>query len=415
MSFNIFCTNCGQKLEADDEHIGQEIPCPACSTVIKVFKTKTSILAEANEIPKIPENTTEPTKALNNLPESNQAIGETVEKGRDHIEKVLNTIKTSKVVEELNPRAREIVSKGRDHANRIFKDLKSIDFKDEIIPIDGNNIEVLVKDFVFWSVSLLGILPLFIATITSQHTQITVFSWFFAFVWGVIFKLFILKNNDSWKYPLMSLFFTGIIGVPVLLFLYNYVFPNWYANLPENNNPVISLFGYIFQTGLIEELLKAIPILIIIFITKGKINALSLVAIGVFSGLGFAAFENIGYEMKAVISTIKISSNFGDEGTVYAVQGAMITAMLRSISCVFCHATWSGIFGYFIATAFIRKEKIVALSLVGLGVAATLHGLYDWLQGMQQTLAALVAGLSFALFLRISFETGVKSCTSGNG
>jgi len=30
MAFNIFCTNCGQKLEAEDEHIGHEVPCPKC-------------------------------------------------------------------------------------------------------------------------------------------------------------------------------------------------------------------------------------------------------------------------------------------------------------------------------------------------------------------------------------------------
>ena len=380
MSFYISCTNCGQNLEAEEEHIGHEMPCPSCSEVIRIDQKSSS------------------NKNSYFQTACNPQIESAGARGRDQIGKIYNNIKTSKVIEELNPKAKDFVNKSKEHAGKVFQDLKSIQFKDEIIPIDSRNFGVITKDFVFWSVSLLGILPLFIATISSKHTQITIFSWFFAFVWGVIFKVFILKNKDPWKQPVMSLFFTGVIGVAILLISYQYILPHWYLNLSESDNQIISLCGYIFQTGLNEELLKAFPILIIIYLSKGRVNPLSIVAMGVFSGLGFAAFENIGYEHKAVNSTIRITANFGDEGTAYAVQSAMITTMLRSISLVFCHATWSGIVGYFIAAALIRREKIIALSLVGLGVASTLHGAYDWLQGMQQTLAALIAGFSFVLF-----------------
>ena len=39
-----------------------------------------------------------------------------------------------------------------------------------------------------------------------------------------------------------------------------------------------------------------------------------------------------------------------------------------------------------------------ALIIVGILVAAVLHGAYDWLTGLQMTMAAAAAGFSFVLF-----------------
>lgn len=36
MSFFIYCTSCGQKLEAEDIHIGHEMPCPTCNETILI-------------------------------------------------------------------------------------------------------------------------------------------------------------------------------------------------------------------------------------------------------------------------------------------------------------------------------------------------------------------------------------------
>ena len=53
---------------------------------------------------------------------------------------------------------------------------------------------------------------------------------------------------------------------------------------------------------------------------------------------------------------------------------------------------------YFIAVAGLERRRWGALLLVGLGVAASLHGVYNWLSGVQMTMAAATAGFSFALF-----------------
>ena len=104
------------------------------------------------------------------------------------------------------------------------------------------------------------------------------------------------------------------------------------------------------------------------------------------------------YGDSAINSAYAKTIDYGVEGLVSGVQNAMVNVMLRSLSLVFCHAVFSGIVAYFITTAYIRKEKMGALIVLGFLVASILHGLYDWLAGLQPTLAALLAGFSFALF-----------------
>jgi RsiW-degrading membrane proteinase PrsW (M82 family) len=168
--------------------------------------------------------------------------------------------------------------------------------------------------------------------------------------------------------------------------------------MPDSENKLISLFGYVLQVGVWEEMCKALPLFLLVRWQKEQVSPIHLVTVGVFSGLGFAAFENLHYGENAVLSTYSLTRDYGMQGLVTGVQNAMVITMLRAVSLVFCHAVFSGIVAYFIATALLRKERIGALIVLGIGVASVLHGLYDWFAGIQPTIAALLAGFSFALF-----------------
>ena len=99
----------------------------------------------------------------------------------------------SEKIHTLNESFQNIIEKSSKQAQTILKDLQQIPLKQEIIPIDQSNINLLLKDFIFWAVSFLGIIPLLIITVNQVSTQLTMFALFFAFVWGVIFKKFILN------------------------------------------------------------------------------------------------------------------------------------------------------------------------------------------------------------------------------
>lgn len=282
-------------------------------------------------------------------------------------------------------------------ASAVFADLRSMDFKAEIAPVDSKTLALIKKDFVFWAVSILAIVPLVLVTLNDTQSQLTGFLLFFAAIWGVIFKKFIIDEDSGWLLPIVALFFTGIIGTRVMLFTYEYL-PGFYTKLPSSENIFVAFIGGIFQTGICEELCKIVPVLIYIFWKKGAAQPLTIVLIGVFSGLGFAAFENMHYANNAVLNSAYLTYNHGAAGLQEGVTGAMVNVLLRSMSLVFGHAVYSGTFAYFIALGRITQNRRMALALVGLLVAATIHGLYNSFWLVQNTLPAIVTATAFMLF-----------------
>ena len=60
----------------------------------------------------------------------------------------------------------------KHHATTFLTDLKSLNFREEVIPIDATNLAGLLRDYVFWGVTLLGIVPLLIGTLGRPETPI---------------------------------------------------------------------------------------------------------------------------------------------------------------------------------------------------------------------------------------------------
>ena len=76
---------------------------------------------------------------------------------------------------------------------------------------------------------------------------------------------------------------------------------------------------------------------------------------GVTVGLGFAAAENLFYTM------------------MYGYQVGILRAFITTLA----HASFSGIFGYFLGRAKIENRK--GSLYIGLFLAIVMHGLYDFL------------------------------------
>jgi len=296
----------------------------------------------------------------------------------------------------------------KKQAAEVLSDLRAMNFRDEIAPLDAQTLALLKKDFVFWAVLFLGVFPTLLVTLSSSNAQLTGFLLFFAAIWAVIFKNFIIAETSGWKLPLSALFFTGVIGIPIYLVIINFL-PDFYASLPFSDNFLLGFIGSILMTGVSEELLKVIPVVAYIAWKKSEALPLTIITLGVFSGLGFAAFENIHYAGQAIFNAIGLTSRFGVSGLEKSLTDAMVNVMLRSMSLVFAHATFSGIFAYFIVIGFITKRRRMALGVVGLALAATAHGLYNFLWSVQDLLPSVITALSFILFY--SYLTKVRVLT----
>ncbi len=304
----------------------------------------------------------------------------------------------SAVLENAERIAVNILDAAPQHAIATFRDLKEMDWKAEILPIDSSNLNDLMKSGVFWSSVLLGVTPLFIVTLQEADAQLTVFALFFAALWGVLFHKFIMKADSGLKWTAGALFFTGVIGINLLLLAYTFIIPDFFLNLVNSDIATVRLFGFVFQVGICEELCKLLPVLIYAVFKFRSVNPVTMIEVGVFSGLGFAAFENVSYGHDFVLNTYVQTMQYGEAGLAAGVHTAMVATMLRSLSLVFCHAVWSGIFAYFVSTVAVTRRRIIVLFFLGLAVSSVLHGIYNWFVGVQPTVAALLAGFSFALF-----------------
>lgn len=290
------------------------------------------------------------------------------------------------------------LDKVKGQASQLIADLKNVDFKEEVFPVDRTLIEKLLRDTVFWVVTALAAVPLLISTIDRREFQLTAFALFFAVLWGVVFKSLIVRAEVGWNILAASLFFTGIVGIPTLLFSYASVLPRAYTAMAHSGSGVMSLLGYVLQVGVCEELTKLIPVLAYLGWKRKQASPLNAVLIGVFSGLGFAAFENMSYGESAIFRSVVLAERAGLRGAAAGTQMAMVNVLLRSLSLVFCHAVWSGIFAYFVVAGFASGKRFLAMTLIGLAVSSVLHGAYDWLTGVQMTAATFVVVMSFVMF-----------------
>ena len=280
-------------------------------------------------------------------------------------------------------------------ASAIVNDLRQMDLRGEIVPIDESNLIPLLKDGIFWFATLLGIVPLMIGTLTDTNAQVMVFALFFAAVWGVIFRSAIVKDDTSWKFLLAAMFFTGILGTIAAGHIEIWLLP---PNFPATEGYITSLLKFIVVVGFSEELCKLVPPVAYLLWKRTAARPMTVVLIGVFSGLGFAAFENLTYSQMAILQTAAATDAGGIRGLAEGVQEAMVQAMLRPLSLVFCHAVWAGMFAYFLARASLSRRRWGALFIVGLCVSAFLHGTYDWFNYMQPSVSVVIAAASFMLF-----------------
>ncbi len=129
-----------------------------------------------------------------------------------------------------------------------------------------------------------------------------------------------------------------------------------FSNLLTSQTPLFVLFfATIFIVGLLEEGAKSYLVYVFHYRHPEFDEPLDGIIYGVTVGLGFAAFENLVYTM------------------LYGYQVGLVRAILTSLA----HASFTGIFGYFIARAKMKSKK--RLVIYGYFLVSLIHGLYDFL------------------------------------
>ncbi len=151
----------------------------------------------------------------------------------------------------------------------------------------------------------------------------------------------------------------------------------------------------VFTIGIPEELAKAIPIVVVAWIWRRYWHTQTprdYLFLGAVSGLVFGAAEVVHYFTNVLGS---LSGN----ATGLDLQTLTIQYIWRFLTDPIDHAMWAGITGYFIGLAITAQNRKYSIGLVGIAIAAVLHGLNDWNPINSHSAWVLVTLISVLLFL----------------
>ena len=192
----------------------------------------------------------------------------------------------------------------------------------------------------------------------------------------VVLMLYIYRQDKYQKEPIKSLskaFFGGIAAI----FL-DIVIVMGIDSIFNDNAFTNTVFYQAFlQAGIPEELSKFLIFIILIWRDKNFDEYFDGIVYATFIGLGFACLENIEYVFE-----------YGFE-----------TGVVRAMFSVPGHFLFGVVMGYFLSMAKFHPEKRGTYLWTGLLLAMLVHGLFDWLLMVSDSLGSGIGSLIYIAFL----------------
>ena len=192
------------------------------------------------------------------------------------------------------------------------------------------------------------------------------------------------KPKPWWVVLLVGLSTVGLILSPIFL-----VFVKVFRSvLPGQISPHnVNLINMFFGAGLMEELLKALPLLVLALIGLGQSTRwrdrygirepLDGILFGTASAMGFTLLETMGQYVPAIIQNTMLQ--VGVDGSETQGLQILIARLLGSIAG---HMAYSGYFGYAIGLAVLKPRGAARTLLVGYLTAAVLHTMWNSVGGI---------------------------------
>jgi RsiW-degrading membrane proteinase PrsW (M82 family) len=210
-----------------------------------------------------------------------------------------------------------------------------------------------------------------------------IFAVYFAVAWLLLLGVIVRPQHVS-RAMLAAVAVVGVVTqAPTAIFLE--------TKLHAGTSSLLA----IFTIGVPEELAKAIPIVVVAWIWRRYWHTQTprdYLFLGAVSGLVFGAAEVVHY-------FTDVLGSISGHATGLDLQTLTIQYIWRFLTDPIDHACWAGITGYFIGLAITSQHREYWIGLIGIGIAAVLHGLNDWNPINSHPAWVLITLISVLLFL----------------
>ncbi len=189
--------------------------------------------------------------------------------------------------------------------------------------------------------------------------------------------------------------------LPLFIFVFRDILPGSLPSQGEEVSFMSLLVRMFFGAGLMEELLKALPVLGAYFLGRflhspwreriGVREPLDGILLGTASAVGFTLLETLGQYVPGIIN-VTLQAGQGD-GQLLGLQ----LLIPRILGSVVGHMAYSGYFGYFIGLSVLKPSQRWQILAIGYISAAVLHALWNSTGFVSSLLLAVVGVLSYAV------------------
>lgn len=289
----------------------------------------------------------------------------------------------------------------------------------QLFPIISTGKDLTTKAYLVPGILTVVFVVLMFATVGEpQANQIIVGTYIASAAYYFIYRL-CGKHKPWWVLVGAALATAIILKSPILdffIFVFRGILP---GNLPRENQQITLtelLVRMFFGAGLMEELLKALPILGAFAIARilpqpwreqvGVWEPLDGILLGTASAVGFTLLETLGQYVP------QITQNVAQQAGASAGELVGLQLLIpRILGLVAGHMAYSGYLGYFIGLAVLKPSKGWQILLVGYLTAAALHALWNATGVINALLLVIVGVISYAFLMAAILKARALSPT----
>jgi RsiW-degrading membrane proteinase PrsW (M82 family) len=290
----------------------------------------------------------------------------------------------------------------------------------QLFPIISTGKDLTRKAYLIPGILTVVFVVLMFATVGHPQANQVIVATYIAFAAYYFVYQLCGKQKPWWVLMGVALCTTLVLLSPLLdlfIFVFRGILP---GNLPSPQEPITFtelLVRMFFGAGLMEELLKALPVIGAYFIGSalpspwreriGVWEPLDGILLGTASAVGFTLLETLGQYVPDITRNVAQQVGIGAAGQLVGLQ-LLIPRILGSVAG---HMAYSGYLGYFIGLAVLKPRRSWQILLVGYLSAAALHALWNATGSINALLLVVVGVLSYAFLMAAILKARALSPT----